>query len=80
MTPLKLNILLHYYTRATDFDGKENEPQTEWINHLVDGGILSENMARNPIYKITDKGIVYVQGILEAALSVPLPIYLIPKS
>jgi len=80
MTPLEISILLHYYARGNDFDGKEHKPQTQFINFLVGQGILIEELASKPIYKITDKGIIYVQGILEAASSVPLPVWLIPKS
>ena len=51
-----------------------------FMDFLVGNEILSEELTRKPVYKITDKGIAYVQGLLEAVDIVPLPIWLVPKT
>lgn len=77
MTPLQINILLHYYACANDFrDGDLDAPAVkETIREFEVGHLLSANIARvmadipGPLWQITPRGRAYV----EVLQSVPLP-------
>ena len=77
MAPLEIHILLHYYSRGTEFEGLHNKPQTEIVDRLVAYDILTEELTEKPIYKITSKGRVWVEGILKSASMVSMPVWAI---
>lgn len=76
MTPLKIEMMLHYYTSATDYrDGDFSAPAVrEAINWFRDeAGMLAANdpkAGKDTAYSITEKGKFYVEYIC----SVPLPV------
>ena len=72
MTPLQIDILLHYYARANDYlDGDFSAPA---VRQAIDD-FKSENMLERATgesgatYQITERARVYI----EVLLSVPLP-------
>ena len=72
MTPLQLEILLHYYACANDFrDGDFSAPAVrEAIDRFKDGEMLTIDDGKGvATYMLTERGRVYV----EAVLAVPLP-------
>lgn len=72
MTPLQLEILLHYYACANDFrDGDFSAPAVrEAIDRFKASEMLTINIERSAAtYMLTERGRVYV----EAVLVVPLP-------
>ena len=74
MTPLQLQMLLHYYTRPTPY--AEHEPlharsfavkeQREELERL---GLLEVCHQFDGGYGVTDRGIAYIEGLK----SLPLP-------
>lgn len=72
MTPLQLEMLLHYYASADDFrDGDFGAPSVrEAIAHFKAAEMLTiSDGTSNATYSITERGRVYV----EAVLAVPMP-------
>lgn len=77
MTPLQIEILLHYYTRTDDYrEGDFSAPAVcEAINDFrdrPDGPLISQEqvICRHACYALTERGKVFV----EAILSLPLPV------
>lgn len=76
MSPLKIQIMLHYYALADDFrNGDFSAPAViEALETFVRQGMLRATafgrQRGEPAYKITDKGRAYV----EALKAVPLPV------
>jgi len=76
LSPLEIKILLHYYTCADEYENITCEPANDFLNTLVEYEILNyscktENGAH---YSIIDKGVFYVQTIIEAASNVAEPV------
>jgi hypothetical protein len=76
MTPLLIEILMHYATRGDDYrDGDFSAPAVrEGIDWLRDDAKLIEhrqpNAAISNMYQLTERGRVY----FDALQSVPLPV------
>lgn len=88
MTPLAIEILLHYHGHAYDY--REGDFSAPAVRELIDrfrgdnplytdSGMLEiETQMGNRSYRLTDKGRVYVAALL----SVPLPVqvWVLPKT
>ena len=75
MTPLEIEILLHYGTRAYEYrDGDLSAPAVrETIDAFRDRlGLLEKNKRPSQMaaYQLTDRGMVYMRALMD----VPLPI------
>jgi len=83
LSPLEIKILLHYYTCADEYENITCEPANDFLNTLVKHEILnySSKTENGAHYSITDKGIVYVQAIIETASNVGEPVmeWIIPN-
>lgn len=73
MTPLQIEMLLHYYSRADDYrDGDFSAPAVrEALEGFKRDELLEEDKADTPrtCYVITERGRVYI----EAIRAIPLP-------
>ena len=73
MTPLEIEILLHYYSRGDDYrDGDFSAPAVRSAIDSFRGvlGLLQENPGKGGgAYHITERGKVYVAALMD----VPLP-------
>lgn len=72
MTPLHIEILLHYNSRPCDMEHMDAPAVYDYCQDLLNLGILTfENLdgARNS-YKLTEKGHAWLDGIL----ATPLPV------
>ena len=73
MSPVRINIMLHYYCSPDDYEGKENAQFIEQtLQNFYSTGLLyhSEKGESKAVYTITQKGRVYV----EALINIPVPI------
>lgn len=77
MTPLEINILLHYYCCASDFRGGDfTAPAVrEAIDHFRGNpGLLMENQDRprgmGACYAITERGRAHVRSLCEVQLPI----------
>lgn len=73
MSPLQIEIVMHYYCctddyRGADFSAPAVRESIDWMRG--DGGLLEESNRSTVNYQLTERGRVYV----EALQSVPLPI------
>lgn len=82
MTPLQINMLLHYYAIAEPYAVREqehaNSPAVHEQRHiLVNWGLIKVDITNPSGFSVTDKGLVYV----EAICNIPLPVmrWEIPK-
>jgi len=82
MTPLQIEILMHYYTRPGDYrEGDFSAPAVrETMEYFEDINLLkkipiSSDTSDENLYKLDDRGKVY----LEALMRVPLPVWGMPK-
>lgn len=73
MTPLELEILLHYYSRAIDYREGDfsSSAVEEAICKFINEGMLEDRKADDPKwkYKMTHKGYFFIDYIR----NVPLP-------
>lgn len=74
MTPLELDILLHYYCCANDYrDGDFSAPavrQTiELFKHMENPLLMVDHEPTHATYKLTERGHFYIRHLL----SIPLP-------
>ena len=72
MSPLQIEILLHYCTAADDFrDGDFSAPAVrEAINAFREQGYLCNETVRGRCYDLSAKGHVYVTALMD----VPEPV------
>ena len=68
MTPLQIEIMLHYHTRTTDYGGADDNFTSESVQGALIGfrldGMLADNRCHgDTTYEITDKGRAYVAGL-----------------
>ena len=72
MTPLGIEILMHYCTRGVDFERMDAPACRDTIANFVKLGLLSKEAPcdRLPIYFATDGARLY----LETLCKVPLPV------
>lgn len=76
LTPLHIDIVLHYHARASDMTNLEAPAVRQYVNELVESGILAprdiglRNMLDHRSYRLTEKGGVW----LDALLSLPFPV------
>ena len=88
MSPIMIEIVLHYYTSPTDWrDGEWNEGIRGIIHTIADSLQLIELDPRShPLglgyrpgtYKITKRGEVYVEAL--KALPLPIQVWTIPNA
>lgn len=65
MTPLHLEMLMHYYTRADDFDGVDsNETIKEYAYHLAHMGWLYTPANDQKHFNLTEYGDTIVQKLM----------------
>ena len=70
MTPLQLDILLHYYCRAVEYHQvKVNDTRMSQAKSLVRKGLLSFESSREIKFQITRKGKAHIKQLLN--LKVP---------
>ncbi|MEE9532715.1 MAG: hypothetical protein V3W52_17185 [Syntrophobacteria bacterium] len=71
MTPLQLDILLHYHCRGNDYEQVfDNDTRNEQAMELADAGLLTLDKSDTPLFAITDKGNFYIKHLL----NIPLPV------
>lgn len=72
MNPTEICLLLHYYAFSGDHEAAgRNAPGWQVaFDRLVSGGMLLVRAGGDTTYKITDRGLAYV----EALRRVPLPV------
>lgn len=71
LTPFHLEILIWYHTRTTDIINMDAPTVKQYIADWIRFGILKELGHGSLIsYELTDKGQVYLDGLLH----IPLPI------
>jgi len=73
MTPLEIDILLHYYCRAVDYrDGDFSAPAVRSAIDMFRGELelLKPCDEGGKTYQLTARGLVYVQALQ----NVPLPV------
>ena len=78
MTPLAIEILFHYHTRAVDYrDGDFSAPAVEsTIKYFLENDLLKFPVKDSTVkYETTERAKVY----LEAICSLPLPVYRMPE-
>lgn len=75
MTPLHIRMMLHYYAIATPY--AEHDPfhassiaVAEYRGHLIQSGLIEEDLKSPSGYRSTARGRAYV----EALCDMPLPI------
>ena len=73
MSPLKINILLYYYAHADDFPDIISNSQVDILSEFISNGIIEQDVEREPIYKLTDRGVCYVEGIIYVASQLSYP-------
>ncbi len=73
MSPLQINILLHYHAHVDDYCGKHfSSAAKEFIEEFLRNGMLRENTKSDQysrLYELSDRGKAYVRALME----VPLP-------
>lgn len=83
ISPINLQVLLHYLYMNEDYPIRKD--LMEWtpavkdsIRKFIRQGLLKETKSIKPellpLYEMTDKGKVYINAIMEAVDTVPLPI------
>lgn len=72
MTPLHIEIMLHYYAMGDDFRGGDfSAPAVgEFLEWLDDEKMIYRSLSGHPKFRITDKGRAYVDYLR----AVPLPV------
>ena len=70
LTPLHLEIVLHYYSRTIDMENSNAPATSEYVKHLLREGILEDTNGHGPTsYKVSAKGEYWLMSLL----SVPFP-------
>ncbi len=73
MTPLEIEILLHYYTRAAgDYrDGDFSAPAVKDVIDWFKGSLLEDNPDdAGTAYRITDRGRAYIEALTDVQLPI----------
>lgn len=67
ITPLTIEIMLWYYSRATEYgerDANFNAPAVQdTIQFLKDSGMLENSVSATPVYRITEKGRCWIDAL-----------------
>lgn len=71
LTPLQINLLLHYYAIAAPFDPQRDDAPAvrTQLTELLMLGLIDPDAGSPSLYRVTDKGRAHV----EALCSLPLP-------
>lgn len=86
MTPLEIEIVLHYHTRANDYrDGDFSFPAVretldcfrEDLN-LIENWPEDDKSPTNQTYRITERGRIYAEAL--KAVPLPIQIWVIPDT
>jgi len=64
-TPLHLEILLHFYSSSTPFEG--GPISVKYTQDLSDFGLIYQDALRDGITRITKQGIQIVHAVLDVA-------------
>ncbi len=75
ITPCFIDVLLWIYTRGENHPNEDAPAVQEIINYLREHYLIEASDRENVNHKISDKGMIYVQAIMEAVNDVPLPYY-----
>lgn len=79
VSPLTLNIVIHYKACADDFPRMSAPAVGETIGILCDEGILRKGSAfEDQVYSLTDKGHFYVKAL--CTLPFPVSTFVIPPN
>lgn len=71
MTPLQLSILLHYKIETDDWYNGHDVTKHEEVRGLRDDhGLLTGHGATDAMYKLTDKGHAFIDGLCATKLPV----------
>ncbi len=68
MSPLKINILLHYYCHP--FDWPERKKDMSFMDELINADYLACKSSKEPVLVLTEKAKVFI----EALLNIPEPV------
>lgn len=77
MTPVILEILLHYYYSPEGYKGRNSCAENDSISFLYNEGLIIYNKSSN--YIISDRGRAYVEHLLKQPLPEPITRWEIPK-
>ena len=82
MTPLDIELLLHYHCRACDFERLDAPAVRESLDHFLREGILrsrseADGAAYPASYIVTEKGFVLVQAL--CATPYPVQRWVMPE-
>lgn len=72
MTPLEIDMLVHYYTRPTEYGNKDDNYDAPAVKASLSWMVSADLLKRQELdgtYKITEKGKAYV----DAFRNLPLP-------
>ncbi len=72
MSPIKLGILMHYYCFPSEYPFQNSKAESDAVIYLLNEGLLIElekPTEYNAMYKITKRGLMYMEMIT----SLPLP-------
>ena len=82
MTPLAVEMLLWFHTRATaagPFRGITSEPQTEIVRQFILAGVFQRENEGPNLYSTTDKGKAWVEMILATPMPIPVQVWRDPR-
>lgn len=72
MSPLQIEILLHYYSRPTDF--RDGDFSASAVRQAIDSFkeaealVPASHVDRQRTYQLGERGVVFVEHLLELAL------------
>lgn len=70
MSPYEIELALHYYYSATDYEGRGEPIKDQTLQAFVNDGLLSDSVTLTPRYRPTGRLLAYV----EALCAVPMPV------
>ena len=78
MTPLQIEILLHYYAKPTDYPYMDPTSQQEAFKFFIKNRLLVtiDPTTHGATYIITDKGNAYINALRKMPL--PVSVWIIP--
>lgn len=79
MTPLILEILLHYYYSLTDYVGRNSCAEQDAIKFIYDKELIVRNSGKGANYVISDRGRAYIEHLLKQPLPIPITRWEMPN-
>lgn len=79
MSPLMIDMLLHYYTTPTEYrDGDLSAPAVrEAIEWFKDNGMLEVVMGKSATYGVTPKAVAWIEHV--CSLPLPKQVWVMPE-